>query len=75
MKRMVTMFLVLSFTLMLGCSGMSSRQQSTLSGAGIGAVGGGVIGAATGGSAATGAVIGAGVGGATGYLLDKDKKK
>ncbi|MGK2905022.1 MAG: YMGG-like glycine zipper-containing protein [Desulfuromonadales bacterium] len=52
---------------------MNSRQQSTLSGAGIGAVGGGVIGAATGGSPVTGAVIGAGVGGASGYILDKNK--
>lgn len=71
MKRLATMFLLLSFTLMVGCSGMTARQQSTLSGAGIGAVGGGVLGAATGGSAATGAVIGAGVGGATGYLIEK----
>jgi len=60
-------------TFLLGCSGMNSRQQSTLSGAGIGAVGGGVIGAATGGNAATGALIGAGVGGASGYLIDKNK--
>lgn len=75
MKHIATILSILSLALIFGCSGMSSRQQSTLSGAGIGAVGGGVIGAATGGSPATGAVIGAGVGGATGYLLDKDKNK
>ena len=74
MKSITVVFLILSVTLMFGCTGMNSRQQSTLSGAGIGAVGGGVIGAATGGSPVTGAVIGAGVGGASGYLLDKNKK-
>lgn len=73
MKSMVIVITILSLTFIVGCSGMNSRQQSTLSGAGIGAVGGGVIGAATGGSPVTGAVIGAGVGGASGYILDKNK--
>jgi uncharacterized protein YcfJ len=73
MKSMVIVITILSLTFIVGCTGMNSRQQSTLSGAGIGAVGGGVIGAATGGSPATGAVIGAGVGGASGYILDKNK--
>lgn len=73
MKSMVIVITILSLTFILGCTGMNSRQQSTLSGAGIGAVGGGVIGAATGGSPVTGAVIGAGVGGASGYILDKNK--
>lgn len=70
---MVIAITILSLTFIVGCTGMNSRQQSTLSGAGIGAVGGGVIGAATGGSPVTGAVIGAGVGGASGYVLDKNK--
>jgi osmotically inducible lipoprotein OsmB len=73
MKSIAVVFLILSITFIFGCTGMNSSQQSTLSGAGIGAVGGGVIGAVTGGSATTGAVIGAGVGGASGYLLDKNK--
>jgi hypothetical protein len=73
MKSMVMVITILSLTFIVGCTGMNSRQQSTLSGAGIGAVGGGVIGAATGGSPVTGAVIGAGVGGASGYVLDKNK--
>lgn len=56
-----------------GCSGMSSSEQSTLSGAGIGTAAGVVIGAATGewAWAAAGAAIGAG----TGYLVDKEKQK
>jgi len=45
-----------------GCSGMSARDQSTAIGAGVGAVGGGLI---TGGSAA-GIIGGAAVGGIVG---------
>jgi len=71
MKHTTITIMILALTLSLGCTGMSSKQQSTMSGAGIGAVGGGVLGAATGGSPVTGAVIGAGVGGAAGYLLEK----
>lgn len=71
MKRMMAIVTMASVVLTAGCTGMTARQQSTLSGAGIGAVGGGLLGAASGGSATTGAVIGAGVGGAAGYLLEK----
>ncbi|HKI50812.1 MAG TPA: YMGG-like glycine zipper-containing protein [Geothermobacteraceae bacterium] len=71
MKQLAITIMILALTLVLGCTGMSKKQQSTLSGAGIGAVGGGVLGAATGGSAVSGAVIGAGVGGAAGYLLEE----
>lgn len=71
MKQMTVVLMMLTLIFSFGCTKMSSRQQSTLSGAGIGAVGGGVLGAATGGSPMTGAIIGAGVGGATGYLIDK----
>ena len=71
MKRIAIVFIIFALTLSTGCTGMSSRQQSTVSGAGIGAVGGGLLGAAVGGSPVTGALIGAGVGGATGYLIEK----
>lgn len=50
-----------------GCSGMNQQQQRTLSGAGIGAAGGAVVGALT-GSWAWGAVIGAAGGAAVGAL-------
>lgn len=70
MKRIMVLSAVILLVISLvGCTGMSPRQQSTLSGAGIGAVGGGVLGAVVGGSPVTGAIIGAGVGGAAGYLL------
>lgn len=71
MKYITSALMILAVAFLFGCTGMSSRQQSTLSGAGIGAVGGGVLGAVVGGSPVTGAVIGAGVGGAAGYLLEK----
>lgn len=50
-----------------GCSGMSRQDQSTVVGAGIGAVGGAVL---TGGSA-IGTVGGAAVGGVIGHEVGK----
>ncbi len=41
-----------------GCAGMSQRQQTTLSGGAIGAGGGALLGAITGGSPAVGAAVG-----------------
>ncbi len=53
-----------------GCSGMSTRDENTAIGAGIGAVGGAVL---TGGSA-VGTVGGAAVGGLIGNQLDKNSR-
>ena len=53
-----------------GCSNMSTRDQSTAVGAGIGAVAGAVL---TGGSG-IGTVGGAAVGGVIGNQVGKDKK-
>jgi osmotically inducible lipoprotein OsmB len=49
---------------LVGCAGMSSRDRSTITGAGVGALGGAILGgtAATIGGAAVGAVIGNQVG-------------
>lgn len=75
MKRIVIVFVMLAFVLTFaGCSGMTKTQQTTLSGAGIGAVGGGILGAAVGGSPLVGAAIGAGVGGAAGYIVGEHDK-
>jgi osmotically inducible lipoprotein OsmB len=52
---------------MIGCSGMSQRDQSTAAGAGIGAVGGAIL---TGGSP-LGVVGGAAVGGVIGNQVGK----
>ena len=70
MKRILIVFFMLAFVFsFVGCAGMSRTQQTTLSGAGIGAVAGGVLGAVVGGSPLVGAAVGAGVGGAAGYVV------
>jgi len=53
-----------------GCG--STSEDRGISGAGIGAAGGAIIGAVTGLSVLNGALIGAAVGGVTGILSDKD---
>ena len=65
--------IALTFSL-TACDHMSTRDQRMLSGAAIGAGGGAIIGAATGGSALTGAAIGAGAGAVGGYVYDKDRR-
>ncbi|MBV9523059.1 MAG: hypothetical protein JO010_09715 [Alphaproteobacteria bacterium] len=59
--------LVLALAMLGGCSGLTKQQQRALSGGAIGAAGGAVIGALTGGIV-TGAVIGAAGGAAVGAL-------
>jgi len=56
-----------------GCANMTETQKTTGTGAAIGAVAGGVIGASTGDrkTAATGAAIGAAVGAGGGYMWSK----
>ena len=66
-------FGVAMILLLAGCSGMSDTQQRALTGTGIGAAGGAVIGAMA-GNAGLGAVIGAGAGLAGGLLVDRTKK-
>jgi osmotically inducible lipoprotein OsmB len=53
-----------------GCAGMSSRDQSIVTGAGVGAVAGAVL---TGGSP-VGTIGGAAVGGVIGNEVSKDKR-
>ena len=57
-----------------GCEGMSDTQKRTLTGAGVGAGTGALIGGATGGSALGGAALGGAAGAGAGYLYDRDKK-
>ena len=60
----------IAVAMLAACSGMSTRDQNTAIGAGVGAVGGAVL---TGGSA-VGTVGGAAVGGLIGNQIGKDKK-
>jgi len=66
---------VLALTLATAaCSNMNSTQQRTLSGGAIGAAGGAVITAVTGGCVWCGAAIGGAVGAGAGYVYDQVKK-
>jgi len=69
-QRLTFSALVAALLLGLGaCAGMSNQDQSTVVGAGVGAVGGAVL---TGGSA-VGTVGGAAVGGVIGHEVGKNK--
>lgn len=71
MKRFAVSTLAVAVLLGLGgCSGMSTRDQNTAIGAGIGAVGGAVL---TGGST-VGTIGGAAVGGLIGNQVRTNKK-
>jgi osmotically inducible lipoprotein OsmB len=52
-----------------GCSGMNNTQQKMLSGGAIGAAGGAVVTALTGGCIWCGAAIGGAVGTGAGYVI------
>jgi osmotically inducible lipoprotein OsmB len=71
MKQLFVILLVVALLATTGCSGMSARQQRTLSGGAIGAAGGAAVGAVTGGSPAVGAGVGGAAGAATGYFWDR----
>ena len=62
--------MVVTFVGLSGCAGMSNRDKSVVTGAGVGAVAGAVL---TGGSA-IGTVGGAAVGGLIGNEVDKNKR-
>ena len=71
MQRFTVNTVAVAVLLGLGaCSGMSTRDQNTAVGAGIGAVGGAVL---TGGSA-IGTVGGAAVGGVIGNQIGRDRR-
>jgi hypothetical protein len=56
-----------------GCSNMTSRQQSTLSGGAIGAAAGAGVSAISGGDPVTGAIVGGAAGAVIGNLKDQKK--
>ena len=64
---------LLASGVLAGCANMSNTEQRALSGTGIGAAGGAVLGA-IGGNAGLGALAGAGAGLAGGLLFDNVKK-
>lgn len=58
---------------LVGCSNMTPRQQSTLSGAAIGAAAGAGVSAVSGGNPVTGAVVGGAAGAVIGNIKDQKK--
>lgn len=73
MSNSLRLFVAAAAIGLSACANMSDTQQRTLSGAGIGAVGGTAIGAIA-GNAGLGAVIGAAAGAGGGFLWDRHKK-
>jgi hypothetical protein len=69
--RAMTLAVVATLLLVTGC-GQTTTSRS-LSGAGVGAAAGGVVGS-MGGNFGSGALIGAGAGAVGGYLYDQHKK-
>ena len=57
-----------------GCANMSSGEQRTLSGAGIGAAAGALVGELAVGRPMAGAAVGAAAGAAGGWLYDRHEK-
>ncbi len=70
-SKSITATALLSLSLALAACG-NTKEERGITGAGLGAAGGAILGAVTGLSVLEGALIGTGVGGVTGLLTDKD---
>ena len=68
MKRISLILTVVAAAGVIGCTGMTPQQQSTATGAGVGALAGAGIAAIAGGSGWTGAAVGAVAGGVAGNI-------
>lgn len=75
MKRYVQIPAIfgLAVLVLAGCSNMTPRQQSTLSGGAIGAAAGAGVSAISGGNPVTGAVVGGAAGAVIGNLKEQKK--
>lgn len=74
MKTVTTLMCALPLCFLVGCSNMTTGEQSALSGGALGAIGGAAIGALS-GHAGEGALIGAGVGAVSGAVIDEDRQR
>lgn len=73
MKTLFKLIPTLALICLVGCSNMTQREQSVLSGSAMGAVGGAAVGSIA-GNAGSGALVGAGVGALGGYLYDRNHR-
>ncbi len=71
MTRTMTPLIALTALAVAGCTNLDDTEESTLSGAAIGAGVGAAGTLVTGGCVSCGAVIGAGVGAAAGYIKEE----
>lgn len=67
MRAKITLSSLIISLVLTGCADMTQKERDTFTGAGIGAVGGAIIGSAS-GNAGKGAIIGAALGGVTGHI-------
>lgn len=70
----VSVVVTVAVLALAGCSNMTPRQQSTLSGAAIGAAAGAGVSAISGGDPVTGAVVGGAAGAVIGNTKEQKKK-
>jgi outer membrane lipoprotein SlyB len=75
MRPIIAACIIVTFLFTMGCSGLSDKQQKTMTGGLIGAAGGAGIAAIAGGNAGVGAAVGAVAGGLTGYIIGEKKER
>jgi len=75
MKKISFLIAIPAVAFSVGCTNMTPTQQSTMSGAAIGALGGAAIGGLTGGNAGTGALIGGAAGAVVGNLHGRNQQQ
>lgn len=73
MNKIGYLIVVPALALSVGCAHMTPIEQSTLSGAAIGAIGGAAIGGLSGGSAGAGAAIGGAAGAVVGNIVGHNR--
>ena len=75
MKKLGYLVAIPALALSVGCTNMTPTDQSTLSGAAIGAVGGAAISRLTGGNAGVGALIGGAAGAVVGNIYGQNQQQ
>ena len=75
MTKIGDLIAIPALALSVGCTNMTPTEQSTLSGAAIGALGGAAIGGLSGGNAGVGAVIGGAAGAVVGNIYGRNQQQ
>jgi uncharacterized membrane protein len=75
MNKIGYLITIPALALSVGCTNMTPTEQSTMSGAAIGALGGAAIGGLSGGNAGVGAVIGGAAGAVVGNIYGRNQQQ